>query len=232
MKTIFALLLATAFLTGCDQVGTAPNSTGTLGAGGGANNGGTGGGKTGGTTPDTTSSGLPIFDSVQLLGLVSMTGGTARKAVFYFSQDRSLHILASSDGANGETSVGRETVWDIQIESPDSISPSPITNSSEPPFRDSISVSIDSSDPAGPKNAVHFELHSIVGAPEVRLAAASRALLTVSVQAASGISNDSLGWAPPVLPADTTARLIHLGSAQTIAGTTKFAIQMPGGGSN
>jgi hypothetical protein len=224
MKTIFALLLATAFLTGCDQVGTAPNSTGTLGAGGGANNGGTGGG--GGATKDTTPGGLPIFGSAQLLGPVTYTGGTTREILFYLAQDLSLHIVASSDGANGELTVGRETIWDIQIGSIDSISPSPITNPVEPPYRDSISTGIDSSHPGSPVNTVHFQLHSIVGAPEVRLATASNALLTVSIQAASGVNSDT------TLPADSVGPLVRLGSKQTIAGTANFAIQMPSGGSN
>ncbi|HXP90763.1 MAG TPA: hypothetical protein VN931_07550 [Fibrobacteria bacterium] len=226
MRSTLAIFLVAAFLVGCDQGGTAPNGKGSLGAGGGGNGGGTGGGKTGGTTPDTTSSGLPIFDSVQLLGPVTYTGGTNREILFFLAPDRSLHIVASSDGANGETTVGRETIWDIQIESRDSLSPSSVTNSSEPPFRDSISTWIDSSIPASPENAVHFQLHSIVGAPEVRLATASNALLAVSIQAASGVNSDT------ALPPDSVGSMVRLGKSQIVAHTDKFAIQMPGGGSN
>jgi hypothetical protein len=244
MKSNLAFLLATAlslgsaFLAGCDQGGTAPNGTGSLGVGGGGNNGGTGGsggtggtgGTGGGSTIDTTSGGLPIFDSLQLLGPATLLGGTAREALFFLAQDRSLHIVVSSDGGNGQSTTGRETIWDIQIESPDSISP--LLVSHEVGFYDTLSSYQDLSNPTVAQNALHFRVHALAGAPEVRVATASKAVLTVSIQAASGISNDSAGWTPAVLPKDSVAPMIRLGKAQSVAGTTDFAIRMPGGGSN
>jgi|GEM_PF-1589178 len=238
MKSTLAILLASvpflfpAFLAGCDRGGTAPDGTGTLGTGGTGNTGGTGGnggsgGTTGGTKIDTTSSGLPIFDSVQLLGPQTLVGGTSREVLFYLAQDLSLHIIASSDG---QTTIGRETVWDIQIESTDSISPLLISH--EVGFIDTFSYYQDLSNPSVAQNAIHFRLHSLSGAPEARVATSSEALLTVSVQAASGVDPDTAGWFPPVLPVDSVAPLVRLGKAMTVAGTTKFAIRMPGGGSN
>ena len=236
MKTTLAFLLATAFLMGCDRGGTAPNGTGALAIGGAVGNGASGGtiagGGGGGGNPDSTPGGTPIFGSKQLLGPVTLTGGTSREALFFLAQDRSLHVIGSSDGANGETTVGRETIWDIQVESPDSIAWSNIGNSSELPFRDTVSTSMDYSNPSVLQHAIHFRLYTISGAHEYRVATASSALLSVSVQAASGVNDMTVGWTPPALSGVATGRLVRLGTAQTIAGTNLFEVQMPSGGSN
>jgi len=236
MKTPLTLLLATAFLFGCDRGGTAPDGTGALAVGGAVGNGGSGGtvggggGGTGGGGGNP--SGTVIFGSTQLQGPVTFTGGTSREALFYLAQDRSLHIVGSSDGANGQITTGRETIWDIQVESQDSISWSNIGNSSERPFRDTISTYMDYSNPSFLQYAIHFRLYTIAGAHEYRIATASSALLSVTVKAASGVNDLTVGWTPPALSSGATAQLVRLGTSQTIAGTTSFEIQMPGGGSN
>jgi len=236
MKSTHALLLAAALLAGCDRGGTSPNGTGALAIGGAVGNGGSGGtvagGGGGGGNSGSTPGGTPIFASSQLLGPVTLTGGTSREALFFLAQDRSLHVIGSSDGANGESTVGRETIWDIQIESPDSISWSNIGNSSELPFRDTISTFMDYSNPSVLQYAIHFRLYTIAGAHEYRVATASSALLSVSVQAASGVNDMTVGWTPPRLSGAATGQLVRLGTAQTIAGTNLFEVQMPSGGSN
>jgi hypothetical protein len=237
MKSTLPLFLAAALLFGCDHGGTAPDGTGALAVGGAVGNGGSGGTVGGGTGGGTggggsNSGGTVIFGSTQLQGPVTLTGGTSREALFFLAQDRSLHILASSDGANGETTTGRETIWDIQVESTDSISWSNIGNSSEQPFRDTISTYMDYSNPSFLQYAIHFRLYTIAGGHEYRIATASSALLSVTVQAASGVNDLTVGWTPPALSSSATGQLVRLGTAQTIAGTASFEIQMPGGGSN
>ena len=233
MRTSTFLLLAVALLSGCDQRGTPPTgSTGGVGTGDGTSGGSAGGGTkdtsgSGGGAGDTTSAGLIVYDSTKLLGPVTLTGGTVRGALFFLAQDRSLHIVASSDGAAGQTTVGRETIWDIQITSPDSTSPSFISRSTVVGHRDTLSYYWDLYDPSTPKYAIHFRLTEISSASEVRVAASSGALLTISVNVHSGVDDNTVGWSPPYLPEDTTARLLKLGTNQAVVGKTSFAVRMP-----
>ena len=231
MRTSRILPLAAALLVGCDQQGTLPTDTtkidtkmGSTGSTAGGATGSTG--DTSGTGADTASDGLAVYDSTKLLGPVTLTGGTRREALFYFAQDRSLHILASSDGAPGQSTVGRETIWDIQITSPDSTAPSFVSRSNDPGLSDTLSYYWDLSNPSVPLYAIHFRLKTISGAPEVRVAAASKALLTISVVAHSGIDDNTVGWTPPLLPDDTTAGLIKLGLNQVSVAKSTFEIRM------
>ena len=234
MRTPHLLLLAAAFLIGCDQRGTPPTgNTGTIGLGG--TTGGTPGGTKDTGKPvavDTTSASLN-FDSAQLAGQPGQNAfvpGSAREALFFLAGDASMHVIASSDGASPGSAVGRETVWDIVVRSKDSLAFNFVSRPTDQGLIDSFGVGIDSSGTVR-QNVVVVRVYSIASAPEMRIASVPGAALNVTVVARSDFppSGPTAGWLPPLLAGTTTANLIKFGQNQTPAGVVSFTILMPGG---
>ena len=220
MKSTLALFLATAFLVGCDRVGTTPNPTGSLGSGGsggGGGSGGTGGGGGGGSGNNS------LLDSTELNGPIpanALVGGLKRALVFYYPSDRELHILGSSDGAVGGTS-DRETVWDISLHSDDTLYPKFISTH-EPGFLDSIWIDTNTYKDA------QIRMYTEVGSVEAVVQSKPGAIISVFVQAHSQLMLGTVPGTFPALLADsTTAKLVFPGGSTTPIGLTTFEVRLP-----
>lgn len=226
MKPFHAILSVALLMVGCDQRGTSPNTD----PGDGSKNPGTGPVATDSTPTDTVVPGVKLLRGPDLAGPVTAsTPGTERRADFYLATDRSLRVRGSSDGAPvGGTgpSFGRQTTWEIRFSSQDSIRGNLVGNTTEVGMRDSLWNFVDSSDGTFP-HVVRVRLHNLSGATEARIVADSNALISVKVQAWSGIDSRLQGWTPPLLPGDTVAQLLWAGNPAKKIGVATFDIRIP-----
>jgi hypothetical protein len=233
MRTPLFLLLSAVIFAGCDQQKPLPTGpydkidvqVGKTDSSGGGSSGDTTGTPTGDTTGVT-----PTYTAAQLLGPVTLVGGTAREILFFIASDESLHIIYSSDGANGQATVGRRTDWNVKITSPDSIYTTWATSQTDGAQAGSELYTRywDLDNPQMPLNASSVLARCMSNSLETRTAAAPGAVLTIQVTAHSGIDDKTTGWTPPLLDDGITVKAIKLGLKQTSVTSTTFKVYMPG----
>lgn len=212
--------LAATVLCGCDEPGTTNDPQVdkryelVLGDG-------SGGGGSDDSPTDTSGGGsVPVLDSSRILGPVTIVGGLERKLVFYLAPDRSLHVVASSDGTVAPN-IDRLTIWDVTVSTDDSIS-ARFTGTAENPYTDHLYWSMDN-------KLAFLTFYTLATAHEARIAASPKAWLTISVQARSGIrpANWSSSWNPPDIADGLLGSMVRAGARQTPIGATTFRVRMP-----